>query len=447
MSPRRLFALLFVLLLGCGRSPQHDFDAGVAYFKAEKFAKAEVCFARAVAGGAPTTQAFNFLGVCQLQEGKADAAIQSFQEALKLDPGHAAARQNLALAYLEQGKTDDAIPLLRQLPAAQSELGLAYLRTGQWGQARQLLLKSGDSPDILNALGVANAHLGNYREAKSDFEKCITAAPDFAAAYLNLAVAERHLDQKATALRHYQRFLELQPQREDVRLAVAQLEQELTAPRPKPVEVVAAPPPKPVEPVKPPPPVEQPAAPKPEPAPTPVATPPPPPVKRRAPVATQTLKAGNRAKAQAFFTEGIAFQQQGKVPTAVASYGKAIVADPTFANAYYNLAIAYRDSHQTERALDNYELALIANPKFLNARINYAILLAQEGFTADAIVQYEKALQENPNDSAIQYAVARLYASDKATNDKARQHFQQFLKLSPNSPSARDVRRWLEQNP
>src|SRR6266436_2883677 len=126
MSPRRLFALLTVFLLGCSRSPQHDFEAGIAYFKADKLAKAENCFSRAVAVGAPTAQAFNFLGVCQLQLGKAEAAIQSFQEALKLDPGPAAARYNLAIAFLEQGKPDEAIPLLRQLPSAQSELGLAY---------------------------------------------------------------------------------------------------------------------------------------------------------------------------------------------------------------------------------------------------------------------------------------------------------------------------------
>ena len=468
MSPRRLFALLIVLLLGCSRSPQHDFEAGVAYFKAEKFAKAEVCFARAVAGSAPTAQAFNFLGVCQLQENKAAAAIQSFQEALKLDPGHAASRYNLALAYLEQGKPDDAIPLLRQLPAAQPELGLAYLRASAWGQARQVLQKSGDSPEVLNALGVANAHLGNYREAKENFEHCLSVSPDFAPAHLNLAVIEhRHLAQKTSALSHYQHYLDLLPKsepREDVRQIAAQLEQDL-APRPKPVEPVAATPPpsprpersEPPEPAsprseqsKPAPPVEQPAPPKPEPAPVvaavPPATPPPPVIKRRTPVATATLKAGNRAKAQTCFTEGIALQQQGKLPSAIASYGKAVTADPTFANAYYNLAIAYRDARQPERALDNYELALLANPKFTSARINYAILLQQEGYIVDALTQYELILKETPNDVSVQLTAGNLYARDRATYDKARQHFQAYLKLAPNAPPARDIRRWLEQN-
>src|SRR5436309_7052489 len=184
MSPRRLFALLIAFLLGCSRAPQRDYEDGVAFFKAEKFSKAEACFDHAIAGSAPTAQALNFLGVCRLQEGKTDEAIQNFQDALKLDANHAAARHNLALAFLERGRDDDAIPLLRQLPDAQYELALAYLRASAWGQARQALQKCGDNPDALNSLGVADAHLGNYREAKDAFEKCLTASPDFAPAHL-----------------------------------------------------------------------------------------------------------------------------------------------------------------------------------------------------------------------------------------------------------------------
>ena len=455
MSPRRLFALLIAFLLGCSRSPQHEFDKGVAYFKEEKFAKAESHFASAVAGSSPTAQAYNFLGVCQLHLGKADAAIHSLEEALKLDPGHAAARHNLALAFLDHGQPNDAIPLLRHSaqPDAQYHLGLAYLRASAWAQARQALQKSGDSAEVLNSLGVANAHLGNYREARANFEHAITVAADFAPAYLNLAVIEhRHLSDKASASKHYQRYLELLPQdqqRDDVRTLAAQLDQEL-APRPKPIETAAAEPsvPKP-EPPKPAPPVEQPAPEKPEPPPVVATAPPTPPapvVKRRTLIAAQTLKSGNRAKAQPFFSSGIALQQQGKLSAAAASYGKSVAADPSFADAYYNLAIVYRDARQPERALDNYELALIANPKFTDARFNYAILLQQEGYNVDALAQYEQVLQETPNNASVHLTVATLYARDRATKDKARQHYQAFLKFSPSSPLARDIRHWLDQN-
>jgi hypothetical protein len=39
-----------------------------------------------------------------------------------------------------------------------------------------------------------------------------------------------------------------------------------------------------------------------------------------------------------------------------------------------------------------------------------------------------------------------LYARNRATFANAREHYQIYLKLSPNSPLARDIRRWLDQN-
>ena len=95
MSPRRLFTLVAVVLLGCGRSPQRNWERGIEYFKEQKFSQAVGCFEKALAKAPPTPQALNLLGVCQLQDGKTDDAIHNFQEALTLDPGNAAARYNL----------------------------------------------------------------------------------------------------------------------------------------------------------------------------------------------------------------------------------------------------------------------------------------------------------------------------------------------------------------
>lgn len=337
MSPRRLLAFALVLLAGCGRSPEHEFEAGVAEFKQGKFAKAETHFARAIAGAPPTAQALNFLGVCRLHEGNTEAAIHDFQEALKLDPSHAAARYNLAAALREAAPPPTPVKVAER-PAA---------------------------PKV---------------------EPVVVAPP--------------------------------------VKV-------------PEPVKVTA-PPPEPVPTAK----VEAPAPPPP-PAPAPAPTPV---IKRRTTVATHSLKAGNRAKAQAVFNEAINLQQQGKLSAAISGYAKAVATDPSFANAYYNLAIAYRDAGYPARALDNYELALLANPQFTNARINYAILLQQDGYVVDALAQYEQVLQETPNDSSVHLTVATLYARDRETKDKARQHYQAFLKLAPNSPLARDIRRWLDQN-
>jgi tetratricopeptide (TPR) repeat protein len=142
----------------------------------------------------------------------------------------------------------------------------------------------------------------------------------------------------------------------------------------------------------------------------------------------------------------VSAQQQGHIANAIASYGKCITTDPAFAKAYFNLAIAYRGAGQPERALENYELALMADPHYADARFNYAILLQEQGYIDDAIVQYAKILQASPNDASAHLSIAGLYARDRASLSKAREHYQAFLKLSPKSPLARDIQRWLDQN-
>ena len=422
--------LIIVALAGataCSRSPSKNFETGLAYFKDDDFARAAVCFEQALKAGVPTAQAWNFLGASRLQTGDIEAAITAFQEALKLDAGHAAARYNLATAYLEAKQPAQAIQLLRQLAAAANcppsvyrQLGSAYLQTGDWLKAKQAFEKLSDTntAEIQNDLGVIEAHLGNAKQAKIFLETAARLDLQHATARQNLAILEQY-------------YL------------------------PKPVVS-----PKPAEPVITPVPVKLPEPPPLTAAPLqvlpvvetpkqPVAPPPAPPkpvVKRRTPVVTAGLKAGDRSAAKVFFNDGIAQQQQTKLPAAIAAYAKAVTADPTFAQAYYNLGIAYRDANQPDKALDNYELALATQPDFRDARFNYAILLQQQGFIVDALAQYEKILEINPNEPAVRLTAATLYARDPATRAKARQHYDAYLRLVPNSPMARDIRDWLDKN-
>ena len=356
------------------------------------------------------------------------------------------------------------------------QLGLAYMGVSAWGQAEEAfkhhLQSNPNSADTLNCLGIVAARKREFPLSQRYFEQAIAADAKFATAYLNLASLEnRQLAHKKEALAHYETYLGLLPKsqpREDVRLAMLQINQELAAEAKQPARATELPkttkPPEPPAPAAveiaptPNPPVQPPAAVMPKPvvaAPAPSvtatvvsATPPPPvPVKKmRTSVAVKTLKPGNRANATAYYNEGVRYQQS-QPATAIADYTKAIAADPTFAKAYYNLGIAYSNPGQPERALENYEMALLADPNYLDARFNYAILLREQGYTDDAVAQLEKMLAENPNDASAHLSVATIYAHDRASFAKAREHYLAFLRLSPNSPPARDIRRWLDQNP
>ncbi len=480
-------ALLVALASGCGhKSTGADhFARGLAYYKDGKFDKAAAQFEDALTSMQTNALALNFLGVCRLKEGESETGLRNLQDAVRLDPGYLPARYNLALAQLEQGQAEDAVANLRQVVQSSAapadshyQLGLAYLRVSAWGQAEEAfkthLQSNPKSAETLNCLGVAAARKHEFASAKHWFEQCISADPKFATAYLNLASLEHHqLGQKKEAFAHYEAYLDLMPKvqpREDVRLAMLQVRQDLAAAAVKQPPHATEAPPKPAKPPetptppavavaqasKPPAPQVDTVAPKPSMATPPLVVtatvvsatmppppPPPAPVKKvRIPIATRTLKPGNRTKALVYYNTGVNDQPQNKI----GDYTKAIATDPTYARAYYNLAITYADIGQHDRALDNYELALIADPNFTDARFNYALLLQDQGYIDDAIVQFEKILAASPDDASVHLSLGALYARDRATYSKARDHYQAFLRLLPNSPPAHSIRRWLDQN-
>jgi len=306
--------------------------------------------------------------------------------------------------------------------------------------------------NAIHELALLNVRLRDYKAAHRHLTRLIEIAPDFAPAYLNLAVLEHeHLQQRTEAAVHYQRFLELDPKTE-YRDAVHQALARLAERESPPVGTPATPPPA-VAVVTP-----APSAPvavsvePPKPAPTiapekPVALPAPEPVKKmRPPLPTTPLPNGNRSRATTHYNRGVQHYQRKNIPEAIAAYQAAVEADPSFAAAYYNLAICHQASQQPERALEYYELALRANPDYADARFNYAILLHEQGYTDNAIAQYDRIVAANPNDAAAHLSLATLYAQNKATTGKARDHYTAYIRLAPNSPLARDIRRWLDQN-
>jgi len=413
-----VFVALAVVFWGCSRSPEQNFQQGIALYQQGNFSKAADVLEQALTKAPPTAQALTFLGVCFAKTGKPDAASRRFNEAIKLDPNYIPARYNLAVLLLEHGQFESAANLLRQIhqhPSAPRDTG-AYLALA------------------CNNLAVMAARQRDFPRAEKLLREALAVAPQSPEPAQNLAALKTRVE----------------PPKSAVLPATVTAVATSAAPSHVAVTNMAVEPPKPV-------------------ATTTTTTPPPasavqtvaaatnstlkpsvavsaPVVKRRAALAPRALSHGDRAQAMIHFNEAVILHQQGRLSDVPALYAKAIAADPSFAQAYYNLAIAYRDLKQTDRALENYELALMADPKFHDARLNYAILLQQQGYTADALDQYEKFLQDNPSNAAVHVTVAGLYATDRATLARARAHYEAYLKLVPNAPHATEIRRWLEQH-
>lgn len=112
--------------------------------------------------------------------GKLDDAQQQLTRALNLEPRNYDANHNLGEIYVRMGNVPDALPLLKTAqeirPASYDngyDLAMAYLATGKLAAARQLtqnLLKSKDTAELHNLLAQIEEKDGNFLVAVNEFE-------------------------------------------------------------------------------------------------------------------------------------------------------------------------------------------------------------------------------------------------------------------------------------
>jgi Flp pilus assembly protein TadD/peroxiredoxin len=183
-------------------SAEAHYGLGSVYLKQDKSREARDSFERAVKLNAsyPDTlaNAWNNLGLLATREGRTGEAIGHFQEALKRNPDHWIALENLGNAYRQQKYWDEARKALERAvavrpddPEANYSLGMVFAQTGDTNRAYQYLQRAlkfrPTYPEALNNLGVLYLRTGRRNEAVVKFEECIRVAPGFDQSYLNLA--------------------------------------------------------------------------------------------------------------------------------------------------------------------------------------------------------------------------------------------------------------------
>jgi len=124
-------------------------------------------------------------------------AQQSYRRAQRLAPAHWPYAQGAAIALAQQGKAEEAEPLLRRLAERHPQqaapwynLGNVQLQLGKAGDAEQsfqtALQRDPDDPDTRLSLGTAWHRQSRFSAAAAAYRDCITVQPEWIAPRLNL---------------------------------------------------------------------------------------------------------------------------------------------------------------------------------------------------------------------------------------------------------------------
>lgn len=150
--------------------------------------------------------------------------------------------------------------------------------------------------------------------------------------------------------------------------------------------------------------------------------------------------------AAAYYVKAAADRRSGDLLEARNALEEAVKLDPAFTEARLQLAEVLTQSGDAQAALDAYRAAAAAAPSDPSVRFKYAIALRRADRIDEAITEYEALLRLDPSLAEVHYNVAVLYLQERNNAGQARDHFQRFVELDPESERAPRVREWLSAN-
>lgn len=159
------------------------------------------------------------LGVALAHDGRLDEALEQFQLVLKESPKHLESMLNLGGIYLSMGEADLALRTFTSalaawdVPAVRANLAVAYMQKDRLdeaeGELRRALGENPHMPDALTNLSMVMIRKGDFEEAEAAAGKALEINDQFAMAHNNRAVALLELGHKDAASKSALRAQEL----------------------------------------------------------------------------------------------------------------------------------------------------------------------------------------------------------------------------------------------
>jgi protein O-mannosyl-transferase len=166
--------------------------------------------------------AHNNLGLALMADGQTDEAIAHYRTAIEIEPGFAGTHNNLGIALMRKGETSEAVAQYRESLAidpsgaeTHNNLGMALRRDGRLDEAiAQYTMAMEIQPDDLATnfnLGNALLQAGRAPEAVARYQRALEISPGYPEAHNNLGNALRSMGRLDEAIAEYRRALDLDP--------------------------------------------------------------------------------------------------------------------------------------------------------------------------------------------------------------------------------------------
>lgn len=166
--------------------------------------------------------------------------IQKYEKELKNDPGSIALRTQLAQIYLSVGRYEQAaehfkqvLKLNKEFGPARVGLGLAYMKNGEDSKAlnefsKEMAIASKGSRAKIDRFleqsyyfsGMIYLKQESYKQAISNFKKALSISPAASDTYFHLGEAHEAINQIKEARQSYKKALELEPDYEEAKEAL-----------------------------------------------------------------------------------------------------------------------------------------------------------------------------------------------------------------------------------
>ena len=307
-------------------------------------------------------------------------------------PAHHAAKENLAVALLNQGRLQEAEAIYRQLIAAGTtnhivygNLATIYGMQSKLNECIDLLRKAlkikPNFSDAYTNLGIALKEQGELTAAINSYNRALELKPDDPDTHYNLGIALKDQGDITAAISAYNKALHLKPDFPDAlnNLGIALKDQG---------DITAA------------------------------------------------ISAYNKALhlkpnfLDALKNLGIALEGQGDLDAAIVSFNKALELKPNCPDTHNNLGIALREQGDLTAAIDSFNAALQLKPNDPAAHNNLGNALQEQGEVTAAISCYNNALQLEPNDPDTHYNLGVAF-KEQGDLTTAIGYYKKALELNP----------------